>query len=98
MSEDLRVVALLQAKPDEEEAVQNAILACVGPSRTEAGNLMYAAHTDSKDASLFVIVEHWENSEARNRHLQTKHFRELEKAVDESGKLRSHVFHVLHPL
>ena len=41
MSEDVRVVALIEAKHGEESAVQQACEACVGPTRQEAGCDMY---------------------------------------------------------
>ena len=49
MSEDVRVVALIEAKQGEESAVQQACEACVGPTRQEAGCDMYVLHRDSHE-------------------------------------------------
>ena len=98
MNTDLRVVAFMRAKPGQESAVREAILACVAPSRKEEGNLAYAAHIDSNEPSLFVVVEHWANPQVRDRHLQSEHFNALGRAVDDGGKLVEHVFHVLEPI
>ena len=98
VSENLRVVAFLRSKPGEEENVRRALLECVSPGRAEDGNLLYVVHTDQDDPATFVVVEHWESSTARARHLQTEHFRRLGREVDEADRLEQHTFHVLEPL
>ncbi len=95
---DVRVVALLKAKTGEEENVKQAVIAVVEPSRKEEGNISYSANTDSKDPSLFVITEHWQSMEIRNKHLQSEHFKKLQQTVDTESRLDSHTFHVLNPL
>lgn len=85
MSEDVRVVALVQAKQGEESAVQRACEACVGPTRQEAGCDMYVLNRDTKDPSLFVFVEHWASEQALGEHMRTPHFKALGQALD--GKL-----------
>ena len=50
MSEDVRVVALIEAKRREESAVHQACEACVGPTRQEAGCDMYVLHRDSQES------------------------------------------------
>ena len=98
MSRDLRVVAFMRAKPGQEDAVREAVLACVGPSRAEEGNVSYVAHVDQKDPRLFVVVEHWASAAARDRHLRTPHFAALGRDVDDAGRLSEHVFHVITPI
>lgn len=95
MSRSIRVVALLHSTAGEEEAVEAAVLACVASSRAENGNLSYIATRDQKDPALFVVIEHWADSEARGRHLQSEHFKELGRQVDDAGRLNRHTFHVL---
>ena len=90
--QDIRAVALLRAKPGEEAAVQQALLACAGPSRAEEGNRSYVVHTCPEQPGLFTVVEHWANRAVRDRHTQTPHFRALGEAVDETHKLSEHVF------
>ena len=98
MTQDLRVVAFMRAKPTEREHVERAVLACVAPSQAEEGNLSYAAHLDTDDPLTFVVVEHWSSAKARERHLASPHFQRLIDEVDESGRLSDHHFHVLAPL
>jgi quinol monooxygenase YgiN len=97
MSEDVRVVALMQAKQGEERAVQRACEACVGPTRQEAGCDVYVLHRDSQNPSLFVFVEHWKSERALEQHMQTPHFEALTQALD--GKLTQPMrVHVLRPV
>jgi quinol monooxygenase YgiN len=97
MSEDVRVVALMQAKQGEESAVQLACEACVGPTRREAGCDMYVLHRDSQNPSLFVFVEHWKSEPALEQHMQAPHFEALTQALD--GKLTQPMrVHVLQPV
>ena len=97
MAEDVRVVALLHARPAQEGAVREAATACVAPTRAESGCDLYVLHRDSKDASLFVFVEHWTSQGALDRHMQTPHFKALTQALE--GKLAEPMsVHILHPL
>ena len=97
MSEDVRVVALIEAKRREESAVHQACEACVGPTRQEAGCDMYVLHRDSQNPSLFVFVEHWRSEQALKQHMQTPHFKALAQALD--GKLTQPIrVHVLRPV
>jgi len=97
MNEDVRVVALMEAKRGEESAVQQACEACVDPTRQEAGCDMYMLHRDSQNPSLLVFVEHWKSERALKQHMQTPHFKALTQALD--GKLsRPMRVHVLRPV
>ncbi len=97
MSEDVRVVALMEAKQGEESAVQQACEACVAPTRQEAGCDTYVLHRDSQDPSLLVFVEHWNSEGALRQHMQTPHFKALTQALD--GKLSQPMrVHVLRPV
>ena len=97
MADDLRVTAFLHAKPGQEEAVKQAALACVPPTRAEPGNEMYVLHQDMAEPALFVFVEHWKSRQALDEHMQTPHFKRLGDACD--GKLvEPMVIHVLRPL
>jgi quinol monooxygenase YgiN len=97
MSEDIRVVALIQAKQGQENAVQQACESCVDPTRQEAGCDMYVLHRDSQDPSLFVFVEHWKSESALSQHMQTPHFKLFTQALN--GKLAQPLrVHVLRPV
>lgn len=97
MAEDVRVAAFLHAQPGQEAAVRQAATACIASTRTEAGNRMYVLHQDSKDAALFVFIEHWDRQQALDQHMQTPHFKTLTQALE--GKLAQPMtVHVLKPV
>lgn len=97
MAEDIRVVAFIHAEHGHQEAVRDACLACVAPTRAEPGNATYVLHRDAQDASLFVFVEHWHSRSALDGHMQSPHFQALTRALD--GKLaQPMIVHVLQPV
>ena len=97
MADDIRVAAFLHAKPGEEDAVREAALACVAPTRAEAGNDLYVLTQDSKDASMFVFIEHWKSQQALDEHRRTPHLQALSRALQ--GKLvAAPAIHVLLPV
>lgn len=96
MPDDVRVAAFLHAKPGAEEAVRQAALACVPPTRAEAGNRLYVLHQDNSDPLLLVYIEHWDSEAALKEHMRTAHFKTLGEALE--GKLSSPLeVHVLKP-
>lgn len=85
MTDTISVVAIVQAKAGDEEAVEAAIRTCVSATRHEAGCLSYVAHRDLDVAGRFVFVERWANRAALASHEKEPHFLALGKAL--TGKL-----------
>lgn len=65
---DVHVVAVLVAKPGREEALRADLVTITEASAAEDGNLRYELFADANDARRFVIVEHWRDAEAQQRH------------------------------
>ena len=59
------VVATITPKPDQVEAVREAILAAVPKVHAEPGCELYALH---EGTGHFVMVERWESAEALKAH------------------------------
>ena len=59
------VVATITPKPDQVDAVREAILAAVPKVHAEPGCELYAVHEGAGD---FVMVERWESPEALKVH------------------------------
>jgi len=59
------VVATITPKPDQVEAVREAILAAVPKVHAEPGCELYALH---EGKGQFVMVERWESAEALKEH------------------------------
>jgi autoinducer 2-degrading protein len=71
------VVAKWTAKPGEEDAVAEALLRLVEPSRAEPGNLAYQPHRDPADPRVFMIYEQYVDEDAFKAHLESDHLREI---------------------
>lgn len=81
MSDPIRVVAIVQAAPGEDAAVEAAIRACLAPSRAEPGCREYTAHRDTQVPGRFVFVERWDGPQALAEHEATAHFRAMAQAL-----------------
>lgn len=81
MSDEIRVVAVVQAKPGQESAVAAVLRACVAPSRAEPGCRFYTPHADMAASGRFVFVERWADRAALAEHARTAHFQAMAAAL-----------------
>jgi len=77
MSSEIRVIAVVQGKPGTADAIQQALLRCVAPSRAETGCLLYTPHRDLDSTERFVFFERWASRAALAEHEGTEHFKKL---------------------
>ena len=75
------LVAELQAKAGEEEAVGKALLAMVEPTRKEPGCFCYNLHQSKKDKSQFMFYELWASQAALDTHGQSPHMEAMLQAI-----------------
>jgi quinol monooxygenase YgiN len=75
-------IAHFRARPGSEQALQDAIMACVTPTRAEPGNVNYDLHRSQDDPAVFVIYEGWKGRDALEEHFQTPHFKALMAAAE----------------
>ncbi len=73
--QQLVVMALIQAKPGNEEEVRRELVALIEPTRKEAGCLNYDLHLSQETRGLFLFHETWRSREDLDRHLQSPHFK-----------------------
>lgn len=76
-------IAHLRAKPGSEQALEDALIACVVPTRAEAGNVNYDLHRSQTDPATFVIYEGWQSADALESHFHTPHFKVLYVAAED---------------
>lgn len=76
-AEGVVLVAMVKAKPGEEETVKEALLSLVGPTRKEAGCLCYNLHQSKDDKAQFMFYEEWASKEALAAHGKTPHMKAL---------------------
>jgi quinol monooxygenase YgiN len=71
------LTAMVKAKPGQEDAVKEALLSLVEPTRKEPGCLLYNLHQSKTDPTLFMFYEQWASQEALDAHGKTPHMRAL---------------------
>ncbi len=76
------LTAMVKAKPGQEDAVKQALLSLVEPTRKEPGCLCYNLHQSKADPTQFMFYEQWASKEALDAHGKTPHMKAL------GGKLK----------
>ncbi|WP_394707485.1 putative quinol monooxygenase [uncultured Celeribacter sp.] len=88
---EIRLVAIVQAKPGHEQAVADILEQAVEPSRNEIGCLEYTLHQDREGAGRFVFVECWADADALAAHERTAHFLRLGEVLPPHVEGPAHV-------
>ena len=73
MSEQVDVVAHIEAKPGEESFVRSVLESYVALTRLEDGCLRYDLFADISDPQKFTFVEEWTTLAALEKHGQSAH-------------------------
>ena len=73
----LTVVAEMTAQPGKEAELRSALLACIEPTRSEAGCVEYFLHESTTSPGHFVFYENWVSAESLAEHMQTPHLVKL---------------------
>jgi quinol monooxygenase YgiN len=66
---EVKVVALIVAKPEYREAVGKATRAMLKPSRSEPGCIQYDLHEEQDKPGHFVFLERWKSARALEEHM-----------------------------
>ena len=67
------VFARLHARPEQRNAVQQAMFEVQGPTRAEPGCLSYGAYQSLRDADEFYIHSRWQDMAAFEQHALLAH-------------------------
>jgi quinol monooxygenase YgiN len=93
MSEPLlSVIAVLIARPGNEDEVRRHLIGFVEPTRKEEGCVQYDLHESNDEPGKFYFYENWTSDELLQKHLASPHisaFREI------SGDLLAQAPHVV---
>jgi quinol monooxygenase YgiN len=94
--EGVILVAMVKAKPGQEDAVKETLESLVEPTRKESGCLCYNLHQAKDDKSQFMFYEQWASKEALDAHSKTPHLKSLgEKLKDRVEKGGATVYELL---
>ena len=79
----ITLVAIAQAKPGQEKALEETLLALVPQVRQEAGCVNYDLHRSLSKPGVFVFYENWADQSALKKHGQMPYMLDLRaKAAD----------------
>jgi len=74
MTANVKIIAVLTARPGKAEALRELLDAMLAPSRAEPGNLRYDLWVDQAEPSRFILDELYTDGEAVTAHRATAHF------------------------
>lgn len=74
MSNPVKIVAILTAKPGKADALKALIDGMVAPSRSEPGNLRYDVWREKAEPNRIVLDELYASDEAVAAHRAAPHF------------------------
>lgn len=72
----LHVVATIQALAGKEKEAEAMLRSIVAPTQKEKGCIRYDLHKRMDKPGFFYFIEEWENQQALNEHLGSKHIAE----------------------
>ncbi|MFP7169565.1 putative quinol monooxygenase [Terribacillus halophilus] len=78
----ITILATLSAKADKQKELKEVLLDAVGPSRAEAGCILYALHESEEHDGTFVFFEKWSDEAALQAHLETEHYRKYRESSE----------------
>jgi quinol monooxygenase YgiN len=79
----LTIFAEMHAKPGKEEALREALLGLIGPTKKEAGYVQYDLHVDNDDPKHFLFYENWISRVHLDAHLAAPHLQAFLARQDE---------------
>ncbi len=83
MSNHVKVIAILVARPGKGGELRSLLAGMVVPSRREPGNLRYDLWQDQTDPNRFVLDELYANDDAVAAHRATPHFQGYLSAIND---------------
>lgn len=83
MTQTIRVVAHLTAKPDKVDETREALIELIALTRAEDGCIHYELTQNNDDPTDFTFVEEWTSDESLDEHLRTDHIRKLQSRGEE---------------
>ncbi|HVN13220.1 MAG TPA: antibiotic biosynthesis monooxygenase family protein [Kineosporiaceae bacterium] len=85
----ITVIAYMRARPGDEQALRDALMALIEPTSKERGLVNYDLHEDIMDPAFFALYENWATIEAHNEHMATPHLKHfgtlLHDLLDDNG-------------
>jgi quinol monooxygenase YgiN len=77
------VLARFKAKKGMEDKLRDAIMACVAPTRAEAGCINYDLHQLADDRGDLILYENWRSKKDLDIHLELPYLVKLKAQAEE---------------
>jgi quinol monooxygenase YgiN len=77
------VLARFKAKKGKEDQLREAIMACVAPTRAEAGCINYDLHQLADDKGDLILYENWVSKKILEEHLEMPYLVKLKAQAEE---------------
>lgn len=81
MSNQVFVVASMEAQEGKFEELKQVVLTLAKATREEAGNVGYTIIEDPSKPNTIFSIEKWESKEAEAKHWETPHLKEATSKV-----------------
>ena len=83
MPNTIRVVALMNVRPEKLDETLGAFDPLVAATRQEEGCITYELLQNVEDPNDLTFVEEWSSAEALQAHFETEHFKAVAARADE---------------
>lgn len=77
----IRVLAFFDAKEGKGEELEKILLALVGPTRSEEGNISYVLHRKADDPDFLLFEEIWTDRVALDEHMKKPYLTSLHEKI-----------------
>lgn len=84
---ELKIIAVITAKPEYADQLFSAIKKLVDATRKEDGNISYDLHQNIGNPLEYTIVEVWKSEQAIDFHNASEHFDQFKQDID--GKVEN---------
>jgi quinol monooxygenase YgiN len=83
MPNSIRVVALMNVRPEKLDETLKAFDSLIAATRQEEGCITYELLQNVEDPNDLTFVEEWSSAEALHAHFETEHFKAVAARADE---------------
>ena len=77
------VTAKITAKSGEKDKIISKSRDLIESTRFESGCISYNLYASTEDENTLLIFEQWENHNVLDLHMQTKHFKAFNAAIED---------------
>jgi len=82
MTNQLTIVARIEANADSIDLVKTELLKLIAPTRVEDGCIQYDLHQDNSNPAVFMFFENWESRELWQNHMNNDHLKAYMQATE----------------